>query len=188
MKTREEVGAKILEVASGFLGLYETKANAAWDDPDTLGADPAALLLPKLLKSVGWQPGWPYCAAFCEAVWRTAYAELGAPAALQQRIATRLNPSVMESYRAWVTETTLTPIPGAIFFMQSGRGPFGHAGLVAKPGTRAFGTIEGNTAPAATTAANDREGDGIFRRTRLLDFKKRETGLWLRGFLNPIAF
>jgi hypothetical protein len=186
MKSREEVGAKILEVASRFLNLYETKANAAWDNPDTAGPDRAALELPKLLKSVGWQPGWPYCAAFCEAVWRTAYTELGAPPELLQKIAARLNPSVMESYRAWLKDTTIVPAPGAIFFMQNGATPFGHAGLVARPGARAFATIEGNTAPAATDAAHDREGDGIFRRTRLLNFTKKREGLWLRAFLHPL--
>jgi hypothetical protein len=53
-----------------------------WDDPATPEPDAAAAELRQLMAACGWQPGWPYCAAFVEAVWRTAYTELGAPATL----------------------------------------------------------------------------------------------------------
>lgn len=186
--TREEIGEKIISVASGFVGLQEVKQNAEWDNPSTAGRDGAAESLRKALKASGWLMGWPYCAAFVEACWRIAYTDLGAPAELLSRIATKLTPSVMQSYNNWIPDSKdTTPQPGAIFFMEMGRSGKGHAGIVIHRNGDAFSTIEGNTSPMPGTAMADREGDGIFKKVRLLDFTQK-SGLWLRGFLNPIPW
>lgn len=185
--TREQIGAEIIATAQRFVGLQETRANAEWDNPSTAGRDAAAEELRRVLKVAGWQMGWPYCAAFVEATWRLAYAALLAPDELQTRIALRLTPSVMQSFQNWRAEINLTPLPGAIFFMQMGKTGKGHAGLVVRSAGETFSTIEGNTSPQAGTADADREGDGIFRKVRRLDFSER-TGLWLRGFLNPLPW
>ena len=178
-------GEKIVEVATRFLHLQETTSNAVWDDPSTPGLDASASDLRKLLEGTGWQAGWPYCAAFCEAVWRQAYVELEASAILVQRIAKRLTPSVMASFKNWEGQISTVPKPGALFFMQKGDSWQGHAGIVVRLGKDIIATIEGNTSPDPKDATVDREGDGVFRRVRSLSFTKR-SGLWLRGFLNPL--
>ncbi len=196
----EQIGTKIIEVATHFLGLHETASNAAWDNPETAGEDQAAKDLLAALEATGWQKGWSYCAAMVEAVWRTAYTEAGAPAALVQHIAQLLTPSVMGSFnnvrRSLVNPESREndprlrdPISGSIFFMQKGQSGFGHAGLCVKAGGQIFTTIEGNTSDpdAASSEEREREGEGIYRKSRKLDFTPKP-GLWLRGFFNPIPW
>lgn len=185
--TQAEIGSQIIAVASRFVGLHETKANAEWDNPATVGKDQAAQDLRTELKASGWMLGWPYCAAFVEACWRLAYVDLAAPEALQSRIGARLTPSVMQSFNNWKGETSLVAQPGAIFFMQMGQGATGHAGIVVQSSKDQFSTIEGNTSPQAGSPDADREGDGVFKKIRRLDFTPK-AGLWLRGFLNPIPW
>lgn len=186
--TRDEIGQKIISVASTFIGLQETKQNAEWDNPSTVGRDEAADALRKALRASGWMAGWPYCAAFVEACWRIAYTELGAPDQLLTRIKLRLTPSVLQSYNNWKPDSTQRePEPGAIFFMQLGHTAYGHAGLVVHQNGDAISTIEGNTSPMPGSSALDRDGDGIFKKVRLLDFNPK-SGLWLKGFLNPIPW
>ena len=112
--TIDVIGNKIVAVATTFLNLYETQSNAAWDNPETIGSDPQAIVLRLMMEQCGWQGGWPYCAAFCEAVWRTAYKELGAPEAVSQDIAAKLTPSVMQSFHNWAPRITRDPLPGSI--------------------------------------------------------------------------
>ena len=185
--TQSEIGTKIIAVARQFVGLHEVKSNAEWDNPATAGRDQAAEDLRLALKSVGWLAGWPYCAAFTEACWRLAYQQLGAPDELRAQIAAKLNPSVMDSFNNWKPEISNMPEPGAIFFMQMGKTYRGHAGIVVDPNGDAFSTIEGNTSPMAGSAEADREGDGVFKKIRRLDFNPK-SGLWLRGFLNPLTW
>lgn len=185
--TQEEIGARIIEVATQFVGLHETKANAEWDNPVTAGKDQAAVDLWNALTDSGWMMGWPYCAAFVEACWRAAYVGLQAPDELQSRIGQKLTPSVMQSFKNWKAEISLDPTRGAIFFMQMRQGATGHTGIVVQPFRDQFSTIEGNTSPQAGTPDADREGDGVFKKIRRLDFTPR-AGLWLRGFLNPIPW
>ena len=181
-------GEKIVEVATRFVGLHETAANVAWDNPATPEADASAVELKKLLLSVGWQDGWSYCSAFCEAVWKQAYTELKTQPIILQRIATMLTPSVMDSLRNWTGHIATVGQPGAIFFMQKGSSWQGHAGIVCKVSGDKMATIEGNTSPDPKDADADREGDGIFRRTRnAIPPSIERPGLWLRGFLNPLG-
>ncbi len=185
--TATQAADEILRVASHFLNLKETANNAAWDDPDTAGEDAAAKELLQLLQSVGWQTGWPYCMAFCKAVYMRAYTNLGASPEVLKLISQRFNASVMQSYTAsGKYAQKKVPVPGAIFFMQKGDTGTGHAGLVVTPGQVNFSTIEGNTSPSPASAQADREGDGVYKKVRSLDFKKKP-GLWLRGFLHPMG-
>lgn len=185
--SKEQAGAEILRVASEFLNLKETANNAAWDNPDTAGQDAAGVALRRMLETTGWQAGWPYCMAFCKAVYLEAYKNLGAPPEVLRLIAQRFTPSVMISYKnIGAFAQKKLPIAGSIFFMQKGDGGTGHAGLVVLPGQVNFSTIEGNTSPSPGSAQADREGDGVYKKVRSLDFAKK-TGLWLRGFLNPMG-
>jgi hypothetical protein len=153
----ERAASEIIRVASHFLNLRETANNAAWDDPDTAGQDPAGRELRTLLESVGWQSGWPYCMAFCKAVYMQAYRNLGASPEVLQLIAQRFTPSVMTTFRnCGALSGRRAPAAGAIFFMQKGESGFGHGGLVVNAGERKFSTIEGNTSPSPGSAQADR--------------------------------
>lgn len=185
--TAEEIGGQIIAIAAYFEGLHEVKQNAEWDNLATPSKDPAAEELRQALKRAGWMTGWPYCMSFCEAVWRQAYQSLEAPIEIQQRIAARLNPSVLGSFNNWKVEINQKPLPGSIFFMQLAHTGHGHAGIVVKASDYQFASIEANTSPMAASPEADREGDGVFRKVRRLDFQERP-GLWLRGFLNPISW
>jgi hypothetical protein len=125
--------------------------------------------------------------AFCKAIYMQAYKNLGAPPEVLRLIAQRFTPSVMISYKnIGKFAEQKVPIAGSIFFMQKGDTGTGHAGLVVLPGQVNFSTIEGNTSPSPGSAQADREGDGVYKKVRSLDFKKKP-GLWLRGFLNPMG-
>jgi len=172
---------KIIDVASQYVGLYEIVPNAKWTSKTA--ANPSALSdkLLSFLDASGWEPGWPYCMAFVEAVYSEAFAS--DPKALK-KIKQLLSPSVMSTYKACKPFITKTPTPGAIFVMQKGNGGFGHAGIVvAQIAKDKFSTIEGNTSPAPASAEADRNGDGIYAKSRKLAFENN-SGLHLIGFID----
>ena len=184
-----EMGKLIIAEADRFVNLYEIKANADWrfiTDPSK--GKPQSDELDAAMKSCGWNDGLPYCAAFCEAMWKLAYTRAKAPTSIITEFSKKLTPSVMLSYTNFKPRITKEPIPGSIFFMQNGKGATGHAGIViANDGTN-MATIEGNTsAGKAISVEADRNGDGIFRKVRKFDLKTK-TGLHLIGFLNPIGW
>lgn len=178
--------ARIVLEASKYLGLTEIVGNRKWDLRATPGKDPIADELVRLLISAGWQPGWAYCIAFIEGIWRVSYAD--APKILPQ-IASVLNPHCLTSWRnakakGW---TSQTPCVGAIGIMQHGDTQNGHAFITARvPGNGWLDTIEANTSPKAGTVEADRNGDGIYRKTRVISFA-RTPGLHLLGFILPPA-
>ena len=94
----------------------------------------------------------------------------------------------MQTLENWGHQVKRTPAPGSIFFMQLGSSRKGHCGIVVRVDGGRMSTIEGNTSPDPADSAVDREGDGIFRRTRSIHFAPRASSLWLRGFLPPIPF
>lgn len=181
------ISERIIATALHFVNLVETKSNAEWDDPSTPGVDSRARELRAALIAAGFSQGQPYCMAFAEGVWRIAYAEASAPVAIQARIKSLLCPHVMTSFRACRTAGLIstTPIAGAIGFMQKGASDSGHAFIVRAVADGYLRTIEGNTSPAPGSAAADREGDGVFEKQRRFSLS-RTSGLWIRGFLNPL--
>lgn len=186
MEAPKDLAKRIVQRAVHFAGLYETANNAAWDDPTIPGPDPRERELIDALREVGWASPQPYCMALVAATYRAAYEAGGAPPEAMRRVRQALTLSAMQSWERCEALATKRPEPGAVFFMQLGSSWKGHAGIVIRPGNPVFSTVEGNTSAAKTTAQHDRDGDGIFCRTRRLDFGKSR-GLWLRGFLPPDA-
>ena len=185
-----DIGAQIIKTAMEFINLYETKSNAAWANVADSSTPPeeGKEIHDAMLKT-GWRDGLPYCMAFAETVWRLAYQEMGAPDAVINQFTKLLCPSVMTSYNAIKLAATKKPIPGSLFFMQSGGAATGHAGIVVSADSKSIATIEGNTSPghAASTEA-DRNGDGIYKKVRTLDFTVKSKGLHLLGFYNPVVW
>lgn len=170
-------GLAVLSVARQFLDMHEIQSNATWSRP----TDSAALS--QLMQATGWQPGWPYCAAFVEACWASA-AQMIAPAFVSL-VRAKFTPSVMQTYRnvrAHVHQGI--PAPGAVFFMQKGDSALGHAGIVVLSGPRVMVTIEGNTSEGLVEPGRDREGDGLYTKLRPVACVK-SPGLHLLGFLDP---
>jgi hypothetical protein len=179
--TALEAGLAVLDVAREFLDESEVKPNAAWSTP--VKSD----RLRTLMQQAGWREGWPYCASFVEACYGHAYERLGASDAVVALIRRFFTPSVMQTFTNCGSYAEhRDPAPGAVFFMQKAMSPLGHAGLVLLSGRLRFATIEGNTSPVIARASKEREGDGIYLKIRELSFA-RTSGLWLRGFLNPLG-
>lgn len=175
-------GTRVALLAEQFLDFTEIENNRRWDNPRTVGIAGDDDILVRLLSAAGWQPGWPYCMCFAEGVWRQA----GAPA----KILEVLNPSVVRSAKALEARGLLRqePVLGAIMFLRKGNTMLGHAGIVARLRTDGMiGTIEGNTSRDAAKLgeALEREGGGIYRKTRPMLIKKHTTKLWTMGYIHP---
>lgn len=186
------IGDRIIEVAEKFEGLVEVINNAEWDDPKTKGPDARAVVFEAMLKRAGHQDGWPYCASYVEGSWVTAYTEAGASPALIARIRLILSPHVMTSYRAAKAAglITRTPARGAVGFMTLGGSDSGHMFLVKRLALPFVRTIEANTSPTPSDVAGDRDGGlgsgGVWGSKQRLYAFNRTSGLWLRGFMNPL--
>ncbi len=179
-----DITKRILDEAATFVGLTETSPNRVWDNLATGGKDAAAVDLLKKLKDAAWQPGWAYCIAFGEVVWRAGYRNRPELPLITQAITV----SVMSTYEnfAELKRVSLEPKPGALMLLQNGTSWQGHAEIVERvEGSRVF-TIGANTGPQAGSA-NERDGDGVYRKSHLLNFAKKNKGLWLRGFVNPFT-
>lgn len=177
-----DIGAKVIIQAARFVGLTEVRSNAVWDDLSTEGHDVLADELQAELLRVGWQRGWPYCAAFCEVAWRRAYQGRPELAKVKQM----LTPGCLQTWENGVHErwNSQEPQVGAIGIMRNGDSPRGHAFIVrAVKGTTLY-TIEANTSPAPGTVEADREGDGVYAKKRELVYKP-SSGLHLIGFILP---
>ncbi len=169
----------ILAKGREFMGLRETANNSRWDDARKTAA------LREWMGAVGWEPGWAYCIAGCEALWRYGYVTVGLEEFYRRQVAHLINPSVMQSYHACNRAGRITrkPAPGDIFFMQMGGTGRGHAGIVESVDGGWLLTMEANTS-APRSGGNEREGDGFFAKRRLIKFD-RSSGLHLVGFCHP---
>jgi len=181
---QSEVGNKIIEVASNFINLHEIVSNSEWNNKE-LSAE-----IKEWMKNAGWQAGWPYCASFCEAIWRKALTDLKAPADVLKEFATTMSPSSQASYEGFkkIGKTEFVPVPGSIFFMRLGSDPGkGHAGIVKEynASDKTIITVEGNTGAKSGIGSTDREGDGIYSKKRVVSFEKSKKSLYFLGFINP---
>jgi len=181
----KDIGARVVLEAAKFVGLTEVRSNSEWDNLDTPTKDAIAAEFKGELLRVGWQTGWPYCAAFCEVVWRRAYAGR----AELPDVKSMLTPGCMLTWERAVEAGFVSRLPliGSIGIMRKGATASGHAFIVAGVKDDQLLTIEANTSPEANTPEADREGDGVYRKHRQLVFKPT-AGLHLLGFVNPCVY
>ena len=148
-----------LEVAASQVGVRETGRNRG---PEIDG----------YLRSIGLEPGQPWCAAFV--AW----------CLMRSGVARDRLPASAGAVRAWVRWAEATdrieakPGRGWLFWWLNADG-WGHIGFVAGGIPGLFRTIEGNTDDAGT-----REGDGVRRRyrtTRSMGARHRHGYISLRG-------
>lgn len=176
----------IIRYASRFIGLREVRPNAEWNNPATRGDDAElSRELREIMRPSPWEPGWAYCAAFCEGVVASALFWLGLSNAHFRAV---MSPHVLTSAREFrkLGLLSVDPAPGSIWLAQHGQSNNGHAGIVtaSEGGRTKIATIEANTSLDSSNPAKDREGDWIT--TRIFPVRGRGT-LRTLGFVTPSA-
>lgn len=183
--TAEQLGNEIVRVAGQFIGLREVRPNADWDNPRTPSVEAAlARVLRDMMRPSPWEPGWAYCAAFCEGVVTSAMKYSGATSAHVRRWQETMTPHCVTSAANFRKLRLLsgTATTGAIWLARHGSTSNGHAGIVTAIRGEWLCTIEANTSLDATSAEKDREGDWITTRI----FPRRGRGrLQTIGFITP---
>lgn len=187
--TNDQFGALIVREASRFVGLREVKPNVNWNNPATPGDDAQLVTeLREAMRPSPWEPGWSYCAAFCEAVIRRVLqrtAMSGDEAAKFLRV---MGPGVRVSFDKFkaLKLTSAMPLPGSIWFARHGNTAQGHAGIVTSLSiaSQQMSTIEANTSLDSRDPRQDREGDWITAKT----FAAKGRGdLVTLGFVTPAS-
>ncbi|WP_437918596.1 CHAP domain-containing protein [Sphingobacterium sp. LRF_L2] len=116
------------------------------------------------LKSVGLGKGYAWCQAFVFWGFEKASKSLGIsnPVAKTAGVLDNWNKSLK-----YQLPKGLSPVPGDVFVMDFGKG-LGHAGVVTGVDGRYIVTVEGNTSADPSLPTEDREGQGVFKRRRLI--------------------
>ena len=177
----------ILRQAGRFTGLREVQPNTDWDNPATPGTDRALVdELRALMRPSPWEPGWAYCAAFCEGIVLAALRSLSATPAQIKRWQETMTPHCVTSATNFRKLGLLSDSaePASIWLARHGSTSKGHAGIVTAVRGVSMATIEGNTALDPASAEKEREGDWITQRLRFL----KGTGtLATLGFVTPAS-
>jgi hypothetical protein len=169
MITESALTNMILREAGRFVGLRETKPNAAWDKPSTPGPDTdLSNELRTIMRPSPWQDGWAYCAAWAEAIVSTALARCGATPAEISRFTGLHGPHVMSNVRAFRAKGLISEYatPGALWLARHGKTDKGHEGIVVTTESNRMATMEANTSAGADVPAKERDGDWIANRIR----------------------
>lgn len=145
---------KALAIAITQLGIREKGSSNSGKEVD------------QYLKSVGLNPGNPWCMAFVYWCYNQAAAVTGTPNFLIRTGGVLHQWNEQQAKRKIVLDKVLKNPdiikPGAVFIMDYGKGT-GHTGLVARIHGGCIETIEGNT-----NDEGSREGYEVCRRTRKL--------------------
>ena len=185
--TSDALATAVMRLASRFIGLREVKPNADWDNPSTAGPDRALVdELRSLMRSSPWEPGWAYCAAFCEGMVLAALRSLSATPEQIKRCQSAMTPHCVTSAGSFRKLGLLSPTaaPGSIWLARHGNTSNGHAGIVTAVRGVSMSTIEGNTSLDPSSDAKEREGDWITARIRSL---KGSGSLVTLGFITPAS-
>ena len=127
----------------------------------------------RFLRTVRKPPGLAWCAAFVSTcvleAWQENYNAAGNAGPIDEKsLPIQLTAGVMVLWTATPRARRCPPKPGAIFIINNGLNAktgarMGHTGFVVSLDGKRVNTIEGNT-----NAAGSREGDGVYRRSRLI--------------------
>lgn len=114
----------------------------------------------KYLKSVGLGKGYAWCMAFVFWGFEEASADLGVKNLVPKTA------GVLDCYaKAKGKYGVKDPEEGDQFIMDFGKGA-GHTGMVTEVKNNRIYTVEGNTSADPSYAGEDREGNGVFERSR----------------------
>lgn len=158
----------LVETARKDIGKKEKPGNTGFVDP----------ILEKEMRTVGWQPGWAWCAGIQEKwVW-AAFPEL------KESVKGLFVPSAVNTFRNLVKagySHSMIPTEGALVYwqhIQDGKELWtGHAGVVSRVvSDTEFYSIEGNT-----NSSGSREGDSVQEKHRFI--RPVTNGLKVIGFV-----
>lgn len=174
----KSINEQIIETAQKYIGQKELQGNSGFED--------SAFWFK--MEAVGFDPGEAWCALFTELVWRESYGVLDST--FDPELNKLFSDSAVTTYNnfkkaGWKVDQT--PEVGAIFIWQMYKNGLqhwsGHAAVMIEkplPMKEHIITIEGNT-----NVEGQREGIGVFEKTRVLDFEPRNYGLVAKGFIHP---
>lgn len=164
----------LIDIARKDLGKKEKSGNTGFQDKK-LESD---------MRSVGWHPGWAWCASIQEKwIWE-AYPKL------KEEVMGYFVPSAVATFRNLKNagyRVSMTPTEGALVYwqrMQDGEAQWqGHAGVVSKViSDTEFYSIEGNT-----NSAGSREGDSVQEKHRFVK-SDVQNGLKVIGFVTLVKY
>lgn len=172
------INEEIVLVAKSYEGQEEIRGNKGFKEED----------FETKTKAVGWQKDQAWCSYFSELVWKEAYQQWDAT--LFSRLDKLFVGSAVTTFRNFQKTKDFVcnqnPKPGCLVVWQnyeSGAASWsGHIGIVetASVPKQLFTAIEGNT-----NDNGEREGFEVAIKTRTLNFKPKQNGLVLLGFVHP---
>lgn len=175
---KDTINAEIIEVAQKYLGQQEISGNMGFKDED----------FSRKMEAVGHDDGEAWCALFTELVWKEAYQQWDAT--LFNRLDKLFNDGAVTTFRNFQKTrdfiVSSKPIAGALAVWQkysNGRAHWtGHIAIVESFNMQQaeLNTIDGNT-----NDKGGREGYIVARIKRDIDFRTKQNGLVLLGFIHP---
>lgn len=173
IKTGNMLPERIVEIARSYIGQEETPNNSGFKNT----------WFEKLMVSVGWKKGQPWCAYFGFLVWYDAFLDFDLVGA--KLILKYANGGSLNTYQNFLKSKEFhvqpTPTAGALVIFREGNGTSGHEGIVTTFDSTGFNFISGNTSKAGS-----REGTSVLEKYRKLNLPFNAKGLNLVGFVNPI--
>ena len=175
-----ELQSSLVSIARSYLGKTEIPSNLGFHDPE----------FEKQIRTTGWTPPEPWCAALLKLVFSQAFSQLQPD--YIDKIHQYFTLSAVQTYDNLKAckefHVTQTPEAGYAVIFKEGNGPFGHAGLVTEVNGDSFKFISGNTTDPAHPMSgmnNPREGYTVAEKTHSLSAPFNPHGLNLDGFISP---
>lgn len=148
--------------------------------------------LDNVMRQVGFENGWAWCALFAEACW--AYPTYQGKSKVIATISDNFSANAVRTYDNFHKDTAgmfrvdKEPLPGSVVIWEKRRGgepvktgiwTLGHAGIVLEVHDNYFVSMEGNT-----NSSGGREGIEVARKKRTYNFFDND-GLCVKGFITP---
>lgn len=175
---------KALIFAQNQLGKKEYPHNQGFEDP----------FLETVMRRVGFENGWAWCALFAEAAW--AYPTYEGKSKVIASISDNFSANAVRTFENFQKDTTghftvdkAQALPGSVVIWEKRRNgdpaktgiwTLGHAGIVEELHDDHFIAIEGNT-----NSSGGREGIEVARKKRKYNYYDAD-GLALKGFITCI--
>lgn len=161
---------RILEEANKWLHVREIGNNRSFNDPE----------FEKLMKEVGWRPGYAWCVLFCKAVWWSVYRGTEH----EKAVLNVLQPGGQLSWRkAKIHPYVMArqqPVVGGVTIMKTGQ-TTSHAWIATEILDEfRMRSIEGNT-----NSAGSREGDAVETKIRRISGKVSSRWQYLGSIYPP---
>jgi hypothetical protein len=179
----ENMAEEVVKFAQEQIGKQEHPGNQGFEDP----------FLDNLMRQVGFENGWAWCALFAEACWR--YPTFEGKSQVIATISDCFSANAVRTLENFDKDDSgyfkvnKEAAPGAVVIFEKRRGgvpvktgiwTLGHAGIVEAVQPNLFVAIEGNT-----NSSGGREGIEVARKNRTYNMNGTD-GLCVLGFIHPV--